>query len=108
MLCSIRNFSFIMRYRPYSDLEMHDMERRNSSHSFHSRLEEELEEKRFAFDITSDDVWVYDLYPIEGNIMYVPAHQLYRRYAKGNVVNVGVDAWDMSPVPLCEALRYFD
>ena len=106
--CSIEDFSFIMRHRPYSDAEMHNMERRNSSHSFHSQLEEELEDKRFAFDITSDNAWVYDLYPIVGNIMCGHVHQLYRRYAKGNVVNVGVDAWDMSPVPLCEALRYFN
>lgn len=97
-----------MRHRPYSDKEMHDMERRNSSHSFHSQLEEELEDKRFVFDITSQDAWVYDLYPIRGNIMCGHVHQLYRRYAAGNVVNVGVDAWDMSPVALCEALRYFD
>ena len=106
--CSIEGFSFIMRHRPYSDKEMHDMERRNSSHSFHSQLEEELEDKRFVFDITSQDAWVYDLYPIRGNIMCGHVHQLYRRYAAGNVVNVGVDAWDMSPVALCEALRYFD
>ena len=67
--CSIEDFSFIMRHRPYSDAEMHNMERRNSSHSFHSQLEEELEDKRFVFDITSQDAWVYDLYPIRGNIM---------------------------------------
>lgn len=108
--CRVTNFNFIMRHRPYSIAEMSQMKQRNAQHGLHSEAELELEgrEKFLKFDITSNDECVRDLFPIKGNIMCGHVHQLYRRYAKGNVVNVGLDVWNMTPAALPEALEYFD
>ena len=108
--CRLNNFDFVMRHCPYSIKEMQEMRKRNNSHGLHAEIELECEgdEKRFLFDITNEHSLSYDLYPIKGNVICGHVHQLYRRYAKGNVVNVGVDVWDMSPVKLLDAVQLLD
>ena len=106
--CSVDKFRFVMRHRPYSMTEMQKMMQKNANHCFHSAEEAELVNKYLKFDKTNRGAWMYDLYPIKGNVICGHVHQLYRRYAKGNVVNAGVDVWDMSPVRLEEVLALLD
>ena len=60
------------------------------------------------YDKSNSDALQEDIMRINENIICGHVHQLYRRYANGNVVNAGVDAWDMKPVALSKILELMD
>lgn len=46
-----------------------------------------------------------DVIAIHERVLCGHVHQIFKHYIKGNVLNVGVDVWNMSPVKLDDAMK---
>ena len=107
--CSVNKFKFLMRHRPYKFNEFKQEVRNRTELDPQSKLEQaERISRIMIYDKSNSDALQEDIMRINENIICGHVHQLYRRYANGNVVNAGVDAWDMKPVALSKILELMD